>query len=103
MYRNKRYPRYERDSHVADVTTFSENCMKPRSHRRKPEAPTITAVAPSGEKTAPGIRQVTLDSFRDFETLITDEFNDTRRYIWRGQRCSDWKLEIGSVQKSGEK
>ena len=42
---------------------------------------------------APGIREKTLSSFQDFPALIGGDFNDTRRYVWRGQQCDNWKLE----------
>jgi hypothetical protein len=48
---------------------------------------------------SPGVRERKLDSFRDFQTLISDEFNDTRRYIWRGQQCSTWKLESSLARR----
>lgn len=42
---------------------------------------------------APGVCELTLKTFEDFPKLITADFNDTRRYVWRGQQCSNWKLE----------
>ena len=55
------------------------------------------------EKIAVGTRQVTLTSFRDFQSLITEEFNDTRRYVWRGQQCDNWQLESSLARRIREK
>jgi hypothetical protein len=48
---------------------------------------------------SPGVLQVTLPSFRDFQTIVAQDFNDTRRYVWRGQQCSDWKLESSLARR----
>ena len=50
-------------------------------------------MAETREDVTPGIHEITLDSFRDFAPLIATEFNNTRRYVWRGQRCDNWPLE----------
>ncbi len=55
------------------------------------------------EKIAVATRQLTLTSFRDFQSFITEEFNDTRRYVWRGQQCDNWKLESSLARRIREK
>src|ERR1017187_3235819 len=51
------------------------------------------------EKVAPGVCQITLNTFEDFPSLITADFNDTRRYVWRGQQCSNWNLETSLTRR----
>ncbi len=53
----------------------------------------------SRELVDPGVCEILLDSFCDFAPLITNEFNNTRRYVWRGQRCEDWPLESSLARR----
>jgi hypothetical protein len=55
------------------------------------------------DKLAPGVQQVTLPSLCDFQNLIAQEFNNTRRYIWRGQQCENWKLESSFARRTHDK
>lgn len=44
-------------------------------------------------KVSHGIVQIDLDSWKDFTDYIQEELLDYRSFVFRGQRCSNWKLE----------
>jgi hypothetical protein len=52
---------------------------------------------------SPGIRQIMLPAVHEFQTLILGSFNDTRSYVWRGQQCSNWKLESSLARRIRKK
>src|SRR5271165_2610918 len=58
---------------------------------------------PRRKKVALGVWELTLNSFHEFPSLITADFNDTRRYVWRGQQCSNWKLETSLARRVRKK
>ena len=45
-----------------------------------------------------GIVSIAVSGWKHFPTLIHEEFSDTKAYVWRGQRCSDWPLQT-SLQR----
>lgn len=42
---------------------------------------------------APGYTKVILTSWKDFLDYVYDDMLDFETYVWRGQRCDNWKLE----------
>ena len=79
---------------MGDLNKRTEHQQQPVSTQQP------TATYKEGDKLiAPGVREKTLSSFRDFQALISNKFNDTRRYIWRGQQCSNWKLETSLARR----
>jgi hypothetical protein len=58
---------------------------------------------PRRKQIARGVCELTLESFKDFPSLITADFNETRRYVWRGQQCSNWKLETSLSRRVQKK
>jgi hypothetical protein len=55
------------------------------------------------KQVALGVCELTLNSFHEFPSHITADFNDTRRYVWRGQQCSNWKLEPSLARRVRKK
>jgi hypothetical protein len=45
-----------------------------------------------------GIISIAVSGWKHFPTLIHEHFSDTKMYIWRGQRCSNWPLQ-SSLQR----
>ncbi len=77
--------------------------LHPPSKKPVPAATDVFGDPTWNKQLAPGVQQVTLPSFCDFQNLIAQEFNNTRRYIWRGQQCDDWKLESLFARRIREK
>lgn len=40
-----------------------------------------------------GIVSIAVSRWKHFPALVHEHFTDTKSYIWRGQRCSDWPLQ----------
>lgn len=40
-----------------------------------------------------GVTEVSISSWKYFGDFVYQEMLDYNSYVWRGQRCDDWKLE----------
>jgi len=48
---------------------------------------------PTYKKLAPGYNKIVLNSWKEFLDYVYDDMLDFGAYVWRGQRCDNWKLE----------
>lgn len=44
-------------------------------------------------RVAPGYTKLILNSWKDFLDYVYEDMLDFETYVWRGQRCDNWKLE----------
>lgn len=44
-------------------------------------------------RVAPGYTKLVLNSWKDFLDYVYEDMLDFETYVWRGQRCDNWKLE----------